>query len=783
MQLGPHTTWRRCLRIGLALAAGGWALGLPPEPEAQLGTFREGPVLTAGHVHRHHADFAGAILDWRADLKDADLSGCSFAGADLAGVDLTGALLLDANLEGADCRDAILRNADLTGANLSGVNLVRADLTGARLPEGALDDPRVVLRDTLGPEGNLLAPSQPAASTRAPGVDSPVSAAPASGGASPAIAVPVSGGASPAIAANPAEAALRLPPWRPTTGGEARDAALGNPWLPADLQPFFRRRGPVGSSHFLALPANERDISKLVAVPKGVAWLHEGAQTIQLLRPDGLRTAWGAALGGDGRLDRGDAVLDLGEGHGRIWWTTAGGSLYITPTKQLTHPSGKLLESTRFPFPAFMAPRPGSLTLTRDHIWALGPRASNQDELVLYGILLDRVLKADLRKVKSENVRDFQSNVDLGRLLRVQAGPTDELLSTTERGLAVADAAACHAKGKGTHFGIGMGVTPERELLTRAGALCFTYPLGDVLIHYRRDTQEQIIRGPFLKPRLRVGDVAEGPSGRIWFTEPRNQAICQLDPVSGTIQRYPLSGLSPGLIVNGHNGLMYFSIDGGRFLGEIVADADGLDRPPPKPAAAAAAASAASGPARPTTKERAQQRKRERKAASKAAAAAAGSGASAASAASAAMPKASPPSPADSSEEDGCESDASEDAPASPRLSAAAAVPGPALEAAPEVLLQHILEEHRFGAPNDKGQFLEGMAPERIRALALESLARREIPLIRNLEGRWETQHSFPGPVGFYLDWRTGAWRTTPRLRVVLNADQTTILTAFPVRP
>jgi hypothetical protein len=239
--------------------------------------------------------------------------------------------------------------------------------------------------------------------------------------------------------------------------------------------------------------------------------------------------------------------------------------------------------------------------------------------------------------------------------------------------------------------------------------------------------------------------------------------------------------MSPRLIINGHNGLMYFSMDGGSLLGAIVADADGLDRPAGKSAAAAALAGA-EGPAEParlTKKERAQQRKRERKAEAKAAAG---------SAASAAAPKAPAAPRLDSSEEEGFESDASEEASASASSSFAAAAPGPSLASpaapvAPEVGLHHILEQHRFGAPNDKGQFLEGMAPEQIRALVLESLARREIPLIRNLEGRWETHHSFPEAVGFYLDWRTGNWRTTCKLRVVLNPDQTTVLTAFPVRP
>lgn len=76
---------------------------------------------------------------FKCDLKKADLTNASLAGAFLRQSNLK-----EANLEGADLRFAFIRNvnlkkanltnADLTGAILRNVNLDDAILTGARLP-------------------------------------------------------------------------------------------------------------------------------------------------------------------------------------------------------------------------------------------------------------------------------------------------------------------------------------------------------------------------------------------------------------------------------------------------------------------------------------------------------------------------------------------------------------------------------------------------------------------------------------------------------------------------
>jgi predicted dehydrogenase len=81
-----------------------------------------------------------------ADLKQANLSGASLAGADLSGSDLLQANFTGANLAGADLSGSDLTQANFTGANLTGADLSGSDLSGANftgcslagadLPEG-----------------------------------------------------------------------------------------------------------------------------------------------------------------------------------------------------------------------------------------------------------------------------------------------------------------------------------------------------------------------------------------------------------------------------------------------------------------------------------------------------------------------------------------------------------------------------------------------------------------------------------------------------------------------
>jgi uncharacterized protein YjbI with pentapeptide repeats len=98
--------------------------------------------------------FSGAYLQ-HADLSDADLRGVDFSDACLAGVNLTGADLGDANLSGANLRntnltDVTLRNADFSEAALSWADLRSTDLRNAQLTRTSFANANLVNVDFGG---------------------------------------------------------------------------------------------------------------------------------------------------------------------------------------------------------------------------------------------------------------------------------------------------------------------------------------------------------------------------------------------------------------------------------------------------------------------------------------------------------------------------------------------------------------------------------------------------------------------------------------------------------
>ena len=81
--------------------------------------------------------FKEAVIEGKADLRDADLSdadlsGANLSGANLRGANLRGAYLSDADLSGANLSDANLRDAYLSDADLRGANLSGAELCSAK---------------------------------------------------------------------------------------------------------------------------------------------------------------------------------------------------------------------------------------------------------------------------------------------------------------------------------------------------------------------------------------------------------------------------------------------------------------------------------------------------------------------------------------------------------------------------------------------------------------------------------------------------------------------------
>ena len=129
------------LRAGESLDAAGLLLEL----DELLRIEARGVVDAAAAVA--HGDELGVaeqlLVERRAELAGADLSGldlrrANLYAADLQGANLSDAILAKAHLSEANLSGANLTGADLRGANLMAANLSGADLTGARLQAAIL---------------------------------------------------------------------------------------------------------------------------------------------------------------------------------------------------------------------------------------------------------------------------------------------------------------------------------------------------------------------------------------------------------------------------------------------------------------------------------------------------------------------------------------------------------------------------------------------------------------------------------------------------------------------
>jgi hypothetical protein len=101
-------------------------------------------IKTKFNVWNRYQLIVGIKLDFKIDLRSADLTfanlrSANLTSADLRSADLTSADLTFANLTSADLRSADLTSADLTSANLTFADLTSADLTFANLTSADLD--------------------------------------------------------------------------------------------------------------------------------------------------------------------------------------------------------------------------------------------------------------------------------------------------------------------------------------------------------------------------------------------------------------------------------------------------------------------------------------------------------------------------------------------------------------------------------------------------------------------------------------------------------------------
>ena len=737
----------------LAVAGRAWALG--KDPKANLGTFRDGNLLKVDDILRGHKDFALAVLDASADLQDARLQDVSFAGADLAGVDLTGADLTGADLKGTDFTGAILRNAIFTGAKLAGANFTDADLTGATFPAFSELPADVLIGGTRGPDGILM----PA---RAHGASS-----------------------------FPSGTTLRAPTWLPKPSVQRAAGHGSTIYFDSDLRPFFMKGKPFGSIQILAISDTDLGVRKLAAWPDGLAWLTANPNEIYCITPRNF-LGW--------RTD--NHILNFWILKDTLWCLDDSYKMDGCLVKHLLNYKSNPKSNYVWVIPNDMSKTPDSFAFSDSTLYCT-PTRGNAIICIPMTTLKTASMKSPNRETTIRTISIPQStfaphdSVDHYSI----TATFDDLIaikSKNQHGGLLPITGNSSSRKIFTYYN--GGLEPGSTVLTHSGYLATLLQGGMLMSMINLSNNLGVVHGPFNKPRLRIGDVAEGPSGTLWYTEPLNNAICTLDPATGKVQRFqmPEPGLFPEQIINGGNGLMYFTLRNKGRIGAIVARVPGASDPQVKsskdshaPENVSSSSSSKDEAPRLTRKQRQQLKEKERKQLQRKAQqekAAAALARFKAEAQAQEGPAASPlTTPTQFHQNIASSKEEQVQAPPGPLEVANAHearpddAPGAAFASMPADI-DHIFDTHHFGAQNEKGQFLEEDTPGSIQRLIDTALQKRVTPLVISLKGRWETDYPFPYPIGFYLDKDKWIWVPTHVLRVVLSGAQDWVISAYPVQ-
>ncbi len=519
----------------------------------------------------------------------------------------------------------------------------------------------------------------------------------------------------------------------------------------AELQAFFARDGGVGDLMELMIPPEDGKPRLLKAVDGGIAFASLHSPVIHMLGPRGGST-----------LDIGEHVVDFGflRGRGTLWFTARQGRFYqqarVDPPGEnqprriqtrgrfmLDHGGGLDLHFTG---------QPGGLVVTPSgHAWL--PRKSGMAWF-------------DGRQLFGKPVTVAVPSPRPGFLAKeLAAGPGESLLAWAD----------------GDYFRIkprpqGKGGTMQGGHVEKGGRACLAE--GD-LVYVAVPKEDKIVvidtgrEPPALRTidlarapdgsrnaRLGIFDLAVGPDGHLWLTAQAANAVLRLNPATAEVDGWelPIPNSFPTYIVNGGDGNMYFLETGGGRIGRITAQAP---RPEPPPAAFQAAASDWI-PDLPAPRRISARRLRHLRPAREPVPAA--------------VPQVPEAHPAE---------------PAVPPGPAPAAVDAPrAPEAFRDALEReglavdwgHVIADHRYGAPNSKGQFLQFYCDdhlERMAGLIYQAVFDPTYPLILDTDGCWLAMREFDNWVGYYR--KDGRWHKTKRLRVVLSPGGDQVKTAYPL--
>lgn len=494
-------------------------------------------------------------------------------GEDLAGVKLlAGATLSGKTLHfvtfypGMDLQGADFSHSALNGCVFDGTDLTRATFTGASLNlclfAGA------TFHQTLGPDGrevdgNGLTLMLPASPVSAPVNTEPPPAAPASQPAPAAAA---------AVARPPSPRTLRFDLESSQDGKAEETLPVSVSFTPAQgLAELFQPGLPLGTVRHWPL---ESKADRLAALGLGLAVHRSGSDTITLLGKDGAAT----------RLRLGAPAEDLTASGDRMGYTLAGRTTFDLMTMVPAYEPGEPVNrgiSRKGIEPPAPALRWRAATCSDDHLWLLGDRGQLRMEPLPPSPVGPKTLD-----LGADGACDALAPAGIYGVL-YRKGPI--LGMVRPDGNLGGDGDNLEFRIHKTSPILGMTVTTTGQFyLSLAGE--------DVLVHARlMDGVLRVRSIPIDAKHAGVTDLAEGPDGRIWFTE--THALGCYDPATRKVSHHPLSkDANPRHLVRGPHGKMYFLQNGGTLLGSI----SGYE--PPAAVGASASTGAAAGTKKPGTK-------------------------------------------------------------------------------------------------------------------------------------------------------------------------------------
>jgi hypothetical protein len=369
------------------------------------------------------------------------------------------------------------------------------------------------------------------------------------------------------------------------TGADLRNARMfeadlsgvvGADLTGAELHPFFELlpRARVGNLAFLRtrMPSDTgpgRIPSALACSPGGtLLWMSGTGTPLRLITPTGARFRF---------TDGVDQVLGMGkDAKDRLWCFGAQGT-HVLDLRLLDQARGYNSFPCHGFSPLFKEPPAAIAPGTKGEIWVSSP-----------GTLT--TLSLNKGPLACET---WELNQEVMASAQACAAPTPQgdhlVLVDPERARVLSNRIG---EEEWTVTELKPGSRPRRLAQGAGGRMAFTQTEPAAIVQVDLKAGHVLTRPlPELEGKREPWALALGPDGNLWYTDPAAGRVGRLTAEDGNIKEFQLpQGMRPLEIVPGHDGRMFFTLEGRHWIGSVVAvpRGAGAEEEPPAPVGHAA---------------------------------------------------------------------------------------------------------------------------------------------------------------------------------------------------